>query len=185
MSPSSDREEANRRLVAAQFGVLATITPDGSPHAVPITFAVVDDLVVTAVDHKPKRSTRLQRIVNLETDALGLSAGPRRPLRLGPAVVGARRPERRPGDRSRSPGAGAGRAGRQIPPVPGASARRDGHRSANRAHHRMGGRAVSVAPVATLGTHDAAGGGAIVLHPDRRGRRHHPLLPRRPHRLSD
>ncbi len=66
MSPSLDREEANRRLVAAQFGVLATVTPDGSPHAVPITFAVVDDLVMTAVDHKPKRSSRLQRIVNLE-----------------------------------------------------------------------------------------------------------------------
>ena len=66
MSPQLDRAEAKRRLVAAQFGVLATITPAGAPHAVPITFAVIDDLVVTAVDHKPKRSNRLQRVVNLE-----------------------------------------------------------------------------------------------------------------------
>jgi PPOX class probable F420-dependent enzyme len=66
MSPQLDRAEAKLRLVAARFGVLATITPAGAPHAVPITFAVVDDLVVTAVDHKPKRSSRLQRVVNLE-----------------------------------------------------------------------------------------------------------------------
>ncbi len=66
MSPTLDRAEAHRRLMAAEFGVLATITPEGSPHAVPITFAILDDLVVTAVDHKPKRSARLQRVVNLE-----------------------------------------------------------------------------------------------------------------------
>ncbi len=66
MSPILDQAEAHRRLAAARFGVLATITPDGAPHAVPITFAIVDDTVVTAVDHKPKRTARLQRVVNLE-----------------------------------------------------------------------------------------------------------------------
>ena len=31
----------------------------------PITFALVDDTIVTAVDHKPKRTTQLQRLENI------------------------------------------------------------------------------------------------------------------------
>lgn len=33
-----------------------------------MTFALVDDHIVTAVDHKPKSTTRLQRLVNLEAN---------------------------------------------------------------------------------------------------------------------
>jgi PPOX class probable F420-dependent enzyme len=55
-----------RRLVAtARVGHLGTVGADGRPHVVPVCFAVVDDVAYTAVDHKPKRSTALQRIANV------------------------------------------------------------------------------------------------------------------------
>ena len=45
---------------------LATVRPDGRPHVVPVTFAsAAPDVIVTAVDHKPKRSTDLQRLRNI------------------------------------------------------------------------------------------------------------------------
>lgn len=44
---------------------LATVTPDGRPHVVPITFALEADTVWTAVDGKPKRSRSLQRLANI------------------------------------------------------------------------------------------------------------------------
>ena len=47
---------------------LATVRPDGSPHLVPITFAVIDDTIYQAIDHKPKRSAALQRTANLAAD---------------------------------------------------------------------------------------------------------------------
>lgn len=56
-----------RRLVAAaRVGRLATVGADGTPHAVPICFALRDGTVYSAVDHKPKRRIRLRRITNLE-----------------------------------------------------------------------------------------------------------------------
>ena len=56
------------RLAAARYGHLATVRPDGTPHIVVITFAMVDGTVVTAIDEKPKTTLRLQRLVNLETN---------------------------------------------------------------------------------------------------------------------
>jgi PPOX class probable F420-dependent enzyme len=44
---------------------LATIDPEGRPHLVPICFALADDLLYSAVDQKPKRSPRLQRLENI------------------------------------------------------------------------------------------------------------------------
>jgi PPOX class probable F420-dependent enzyme len=45
---------------------LVTIDERANPHAVPVCFAVVgDDRVVSAVDHKPKRTTALRRLVNV------------------------------------------------------------------------------------------------------------------------
>lgn len=52
-------------MAAAPAGHLATITPDGRPHVVVITFALIDGFVVTAIDHKPKKTQRLQRLVNI------------------------------------------------------------------------------------------------------------------------
>lgn len=58
-----------RRLVSnARVGRLATINPDGSPHLVPFVFALDADTIVTSVDDKPKRSTRLRRTLNIERD---------------------------------------------------------------------------------------------------------------------
>ena len=44
---------------------LATISPDG-PHLVPFVFAVVGERIVSAVDHKPKKTTDLKRLRNIE-----------------------------------------------------------------------------------------------------------------------
>jgi PPOX class probable F420-dependent enzyme len=52
------------RLTAARVARLATIDPDGRPHLVPIVFAVEGDMLYSAVDRKPKRSTTLRRIEN-------------------------------------------------------------------------------------------------------------------------
>jgi PPOX class probable F420-dependent enzyme len=47
---------------------LATVRADGSPHAVPICFALIgDDTIVSAVDHKPKRTDALVRLDNVRT----------------------------------------------------------------------------------------------------------------------
>jgi PPOX class probable F420-dependent enzyme len=61
-------DECRGRLARARRAVLATVAPDGSPHVVPITFAVQDDVIVTAVDQKPKTTTVLQRLRNVSQD---------------------------------------------------------------------------------------------------------------------
>jgi PPOX class probable F420-dependent enzyme len=43
---------------------LATTDPDGRPHLVPIVFALDGETLYTAVDRKPKRSSKLRRIEN-------------------------------------------------------------------------------------------------------------------------
>ncbi len=50
----------------ARVARLATVRPDGHPHAVPVTFALHGDTIVTAIDHKPKTTTSLQRLANIE-----------------------------------------------------------------------------------------------------------------------
>ncbi len=53
---------------------LATVTPDGAPHLVPVVFAVDPDgregaeVVYTAVDAKPKTTHRLRRLANIENN---------------------------------------------------------------------------------------------------------------------
>ena len=47
---------------------LATVRPDGGPHVVPVVFALVEETVYSAVDAKPKRSPRLQRLVNVRAE---------------------------------------------------------------------------------------------------------------------
>jgi PPOX class probable F420-dependent enzyme len=60
--------EPRALLAAARVGRLATVRPDGRPHVVVCCFAVDGDLVWTAVDAKPKRDTRLQRLANLRAN---------------------------------------------------------------------------------------------------------------------
>lgn len=63
-----ERSEALQRLTSAPVGRLATITADGRPHIVPITFAVLDNAVVHMVDDKPKTRTDLVRLANLRAN---------------------------------------------------------------------------------------------------------------------
>lgn len=60
---------ARERFAAARVGRLATTTPGGRPHLVPIVFAAAGDLVWTAVDAKPKRTRSLRRLANIEADS--------------------------------------------------------------------------------------------------------------------
>jgi PPOX class probable F420-dependent enzyme len=56
-------------VTEAPVARLATTRPDGRPHVVPMTFALLPgeyaDALVTAVDAKPKRTTDLQRLRNI------------------------------------------------------------------------------------------------------------------------
>jgi PPOX class probable F420-dependent enzyme len=52
------------RLVTARVARLATTDADGRPHLVPLVFVIDGDTLYSAVDQKPKRSTRLRRIEN-------------------------------------------------------------------------------------------------------------------------
>jgi PPOX class probable F420-dependent enzyme len=63
-----DREQARSRVGAARVARLATRTPTGRMDLVPITFALVADRLVTAVDHKPKTTTQLKRLDNIRAN---------------------------------------------------------------------------------------------------------------------
>jgi PPOX class probable F420-dependent enzyme len=54
-----------RRLTGARVARLATVTPEGAPALVPVTFAVAGETIYHAVDHKPKTTRRLARLANL------------------------------------------------------------------------------------------------------------------------
>ena len=60
--------ELRRRFAASPVARMSTVRPDGGPHVVPIVFALVGDTVFSAVDAKPKRSTELQRLVNVRAE---------------------------------------------------------------------------------------------------------------------
>ena len=63
-----NRRSALERLRVARVATLATLDPSGRAHLVPIVFALVDDRIVTAVDHKPKRTASLRRLDNIRHD---------------------------------------------------------------------------------------------------------------------
>jgi PPOX class probable F420-dependent enzyme len=60
-----DPDEMRERVRDARVGRLATIGADGRPHLVPICFALEGEMLYSAVDEKPKRSRRLQRLENI------------------------------------------------------------------------------------------------------------------------
>ena len=60
--------EALTLLAGSIVGVLATVRPDGSPHAVPFVFAVSGRTLYWAVDRKPKRTEALQRLSNIRAN---------------------------------------------------------------------------------------------------------------------
>ncbi|WP_214317360.1 TIGR03668 family PPOX class F420-dependent oxidoreductase [Nonomuraea sediminis] len=60
-----DPDRARSLFGRARVAHLATTGADGQPHLVPVTFAVVGDLVVSAVDDKPKTTRALRRLRNI------------------------------------------------------------------------------------------------------------------------
>lgn len=60
------RDEALALLRGGVTGHLATVRPDGRPHIVVVTFVLVANRIATALDHKPKKTRRLQRLTNIE-----------------------------------------------------------------------------------------------------------------------
>jgi PPOX class probable F420-dependent enzyme len=65
-----DLQELRRRVAAAPVARLATLRRDGSPRLVPVTFALVDELLCFAVDEvKPKRDRRLARLADIARDS--------------------------------------------------------------------------------------------------------------------
>jgi len=53
-------------LETVRVAHLATIGPDGTPHLVPVCFALADENLYILIDEKPKRpGTRLQRLRNI------------------------------------------------------------------------------------------------------------------------
>ena len=63
--PSSPPAIAEERLAGARVGRLATVTPAGSPHVVPVCFALSGGTIYTAVDQKPKATRALARLDNV------------------------------------------------------------------------------------------------------------------------
>ena len=54
-----------QRFANARVAHLATVDATGAPHLVPLVFALVEDVIHSAVDGKPKRHTALRRLANI------------------------------------------------------------------------------------------------------------------------
>ena len=64
-----DTGEARARFARERVARLATADAGGQPHLVPIVFALGDgDVLYTAVDRKPKTTTALKRLANIESN---------------------------------------------------------------------------------------------------------------------
>jgi len=58
-----------RRFLASRVARLATVSEDGRPHVVPITFAADAETIVFAIDHKPKATARVKRLENISANS--------------------------------------------------------------------------------------------------------------------
>ena len=56
---------AHERFGAARVARLATVSEAGSPHLVPVVFALVGGNVWIVIDAKPKSTRRLKRLANI------------------------------------------------------------------------------------------------------------------------
>ena len=61
-------EEARQRFGRVRVARLATVSADGKPHLVPVTFAMDGDVIYTAVDAKPKSTKQLRRLSNISAN---------------------------------------------------------------------------------------------------------------------
>jgi PPOX class probable F420-dependent enzyme len=68
-----DEGTMRARVAGARVGRLATVGADGRPHLVPCCFALDGDVVLSAVDAKPKSTLALRRLDNVRArPAVGL-----------------------------------------------------------------------------------------------------------------
>jgi PPOX class probable F420-dependent enzyme len=63
-----DESALRQRFASGRVAHLATVDDDGHPHIVPIVFALDGDIIYFAVDQKPKRTMRLQRLRNIASN---------------------------------------------------------------------------------------------------------------------
>ena len=63
-----DAGRARALFVAAPVARLATVDAGGRPRLVPVTFATDGDRLYSAVDHKPKTTTDLARLRDIEVN---------------------------------------------------------------------------------------------------------------------
>lgn len=61
-------EEARTTFLRQPHAILATADASGVPHLVPVVFAAVGDGLALVVDRKPKRTTNLKRLRNIEAN---------------------------------------------------------------------------------------------------------------------
>lgn len=61
-------EESRRRFSDARVARLATVSSEGQPLLVPVTFAVSSDVIYVAVDHKPKSTRQLRRLAHISSN---------------------------------------------------------------------------------------------------------------------
>jgi PPOX class probable F420-dependent enzyme len=67
-----NEDDAWTRVRSARVGRMATVTPSNRPHVVPFVFVLLDHdgrhVAYWTVDRKPKRSTVLKRLTNIQTN---------------------------------------------------------------------------------------------------------------------
>jgi PPOX class probable F420-dependent enzyme len=63
--PAMDLAEMRHRVGVAPVARLATVDRRGLPHLVPLCLALAKDVIYSAVDQKPKASSRLKRLDNI------------------------------------------------------------------------------------------------------------------------
>src|SRR3954468_9206469 len=61
----SEQTWHRERFAGARVAHLGTADDSGRANLAPVTFAMVDDTIVIAVDHKPKTTTNLKRLRNI------------------------------------------------------------------------------------------------------------------------
>jgi PPOX class probable F420-dependent enzyme len=65
-NPWQQHPWAREAVAQARHAILGTVGPSGEARLVPCAFALMGDDVVSAVDHKPKTSTQLARLADIE-----------------------------------------------------------------------------------------------------------------------
>jgi PPOX class probable F420-dependent enzyme len=65
-----DQLEMRWRVGGSRVARLGTVGPHGLPHLMPCVFALAGNAIYTPIDHKPKRTRRLQRLKNIEANPI-------------------------------------------------------------------------------------------------------------------